>query len=92
MTAKELRDWLDSYIKNDPPDIWQLNDCDLDKEAYARRKAERESAEVLVCPESGTTHIFKVKYANYGNISADKFVLRRKINGNVLLIARPVKS
>lgn len=31
MTVQELRDKLDNYIKKDPPDIWQLNDIEIDK-------------------------------------------------------------
>ena len=41
MTVQELRDILDNFIKKDPPDIWQLNDCELDKLFYKERCEER---------------------------------------------------
>lgn len=68
MTAKELRDWLDHYIKTDPPDQWMLNDCELDAFAYEQRKAERENAQVLVCAENGKEQFFKLNYANHDNV------------------------
>jgi len=48
MTIKELRDALDNYIKKDPPDLWQLNDCDADATAYECRCKERENRKVII--------------------------------------------
>jgi hypothetical protein len=46
MTVQELIDSLNNYIKKDPPDTWQLNDCDLDEMYYKERCQERANQEV----------------------------------------------
>lgn len=51
MTVKELRDRLDNYIKTDPPDLWQLNDCELDALYYKERCEERGNKRVAVLME-----------------------------------------
>lgn len=48
MTVEELRDALDAYIKKDPPDLWQLNDVELDEKMYKRRCSERAKNEVII--------------------------------------------
>ena len=46
MTVQELRDKLDAYIKKDPPNALQLNDCALEKMYYKERCQERANQEV----------------------------------------------
>lgn len=52
MTVKELRDRLDNYIKTDPPDLWQLNDCELDALYYKERCEERGHNRVVIAKNS----------------------------------------
>ena len=60
MTVKELRDALDNYIKKDPPDLWQLNDCVADAVAYKERREERENAEVVILDDGMQPKYFNV--------------------------------
>ena len=60
MTVKELRDALDNYIKKDPSDIWQLNDCVADAVAYKERREERENAEVVILDDGMQQKYFNV--------------------------------
>ena len=46
MTVQELINSLNNYIKTDPPDTCQLNDCDLDEMYYKERCQERANQEV----------------------------------------------
>lgn len=62
MTIKELRDKLDNYIKNDPPDIWQLNDIELDKLFYKERCEERANRKVVLIDDSEQSKYFKPDY------------------------------
>jgi hypothetical protein len=59
MTVKELRDKLDAYIKNDPPDLWQLNDCELDELYYKERCEERANRQVVLLDDGMQPEYFK---------------------------------
>lgn len=59
MTVKELRDKLDNYIKTDPPDIWQLNDIEIDKLYYQRRCEERANRKVILIDDGMQPKYFK---------------------------------
>lgn len=59
MTVKELRDKLDSYIEKDPPDLWQLNDCGLDKLYYDERCEERANRKVVLIDDGMQSKYFK---------------------------------
>lgn len=59
MTVKELRDKLDNYIKKDPPDLWQLNDCELDKLYYDERCEERANRKVVLIDDGMQSKYFK---------------------------------
>lgn len=61
MTVKELRDKLDNYIKKDPPDIWQLNDIELDKLYYQRRCEERANNEVILIDDGMQPKYFRTE-------------------------------
>jgi hypothetical protein len=59
MTVKELRDKLDNYIKKDPPDLWQLNDCMLDKLYYDERCEERANKQVVLIDDGMQPKYFR---------------------------------
>lgn len=63
MTVKELRDKLDNYIKQDPPNLWQLNDCELDALYYKERCEERGNKRVVIMQNSFATDV-KEAYAS----------------------------
>ena len=63
MTVKELRDALDKYINKDPPDLWQLNDCEADAVAYKERCEECENAEVIILDDGMQPKYFNVDSA-----------------------------
>ena len=52
MTVQELIDKLNDYIKKDPPDTWQLNDCDLDEMYYKERCEKRANHKVKLVDTS----------------------------------------
>lgn len=60
MTVKELRDKLDNYIKKDPPDLWQLNDCELDELSYIERCNERANRQVVLIDDGMKSKYFKI--------------------------------
>jgi hypothetical protein len=61
MTVKELRDKLDNYIKKDPPDLWQLNDCELDKLYYDERCEERANRQVVLIDDGMHPKYFRIE-------------------------------
>jgi hypothetical protein len=61
MTVKELRDKLDAYIKKDPPDTWQLNDCTLDKLYYDERCEERANRQVVLIDDGMQPKYFRIE-------------------------------
>jgi hypothetical protein len=61
MTVKELRDKLDNYIKKDPPDTWQLNDCELDELYYKERCEERANRQVVLIDDGMHPKYFKTE-------------------------------
>jgi hypothetical protein len=61
MTVKELRDKLDNYIKKDPPDLWQLNDCELDKLYYDERCNERANRQVVLIDDGMQPKYFRTE-------------------------------
>ena len=61
MTVRELRDKLDAYIKKDPPDLWQLNDCELDKLYYDERCEERANRQVVLVDDGMQPKYFKTE-------------------------------
>ena len=63
MTVKELRDKLDAYIKKDPPDTWQLNDCTLDKLYYDERCEERANRQVMICDDGMSPKYFNIEFS-----------------------------
>ena len=70
MTVQELRDKLDNYIKTDPPDIWQLNDCKLDELYYKERCEERANSEVILIDDGMQPKYFKTDNC-FGTTLAD---------------------
>jgi hypothetical protein len=61
MTVKELRDKLDNYIKTDPPDLWQLNDCELDELYYKERCKERANRKVVLIDDGMQPKYFRTE-------------------------------
>ena len=61
MTVKELRDKLDNYIKKDPPNLWQLNDCELDEMYYKERCEERANREVILIDDGTLPKYFRTE-------------------------------
>jgi hypothetical protein len=61
MTVKELRDKLDTYIKKDPPDLWQLNDCELDELYYKERCEERANRQVVLVDDGMQPEYFRIE-------------------------------
>jgi hypothetical protein len=61
MTVRELRDKLDAYIKKDPPDQWQLNDCTLDKLYYDERCEERANRQVVLIDDGMQPEYFRTE-------------------------------
>ena len=59
MTVQELKDKLDNYIKKDPSDLWQLNDCELDELSYIERCNERANRQVILIDDSMQSKYFK---------------------------------
>ena len=73
MTVKELRDKLDAYIKKDPPDTWQLNDCMLDKLYYDERCEERANRQVVLVDDGMQPKYFKIDDGfGIGNLNNEK--------------------
>ena len=61
MTVKELRDKLDNYIKKDPLDQWQSNDCELDKLYYDERCKERANRQVVLIDDCIQPKYFRIE-------------------------------
>lgn len=59
MTVQELKDKLDNYIKKDPSDLWQLNDCELDELSYIERCNERANRQVILIDDGMQSKYFK---------------------------------
>lgn len=59
MTVQELKDKLDNYIKKDPSDLWQLNDCELDELSYIERCNERANRQVILIDDGIQSKYFK---------------------------------
>lgn len=59
MTVQELKDKLDNYIKKDPSDLWQLNDCELDELSYIERCNERANRQVILIDDDMQSKYFK---------------------------------
>ena len=71
MTVRELRDKLDAYIKKDPPDLWQLNDCELDELYYKERCEERANRRVVLIDDGMQPKYFKTENG-FGTMILDK--------------------
>lgn len=89
MTVQELKDKLDEYIKQDPSDMWQLNDIELDAEAYNERCKERANHEVRVMDTSVVKNISaKVDGITSHNVTNTKDVCVLMFNGLLMRICR----
>lgn len=62
MTVQELKDKLDNYIKKDPPNLWQLNDVELDKLYYEERCKERANRKVIICDDGMKPKFFDIEF------------------------------
>ena len=89
MTVQELIDSLNNYIKKDPPDTWQLNDCTLDELYYKERCEKRANHEVkLVDTSSLNNDTVKIDYVGSYSDQNGNDICAILFDGKLLRICR----